>query len=32
MLRRGIRFTPTQPNVLKIEKIMLAELKENFKP
>jgi hypothetical protein len=26
LLRRGIRFTPTSPDVDKIEKIMLAEL------
>ena len=26
LLRRGTRFTPTQPDVLKIEKLMLAEL------
>jgi len=28
LLRRGTRFTPTQPDVLKIEKLMLAELNE----
>lgn len=27
MLHRGVRFTPTQPDVLRIEKIMLGELK-----
>jgi hypothetical protein len=26
LLRRGIRFTPTQPDIARIEKIMLAEL------
>ena len=26
LLHRGIRFTPTQPDILKIEKIMLGEL------
>lgn len=26
LLRRGVRFTPTQPDVIRIEKIMLAEL------
>lgn len=26
LLRRGIRFTPTQPDVARIEKLMLAEL------
>lgn len=26
LLHRGVRFTPTQPDVLKIEKIMLEEL------
>ena len=25
LIRRGIRFTPTQPDVLRIEKMMLAE-------
>lgn len=31
LLRRGIRFTPTQPDVLRIEKMMVEELfpKEN---
>lgn len=28
LLRRGIKFTPTQPDVNKIEKLMLAELHE----
>ncbi len=27
LLHRGVRFTPTQPDVIKIEKIMLDELK-----
>ena len=26
LLHRGVRFTPTQPDILKIEKIMLGEL------
>ncbi|MCM1104099.1 MAG: hypothetical protein NC409_08315 [Clostridium sp.] len=26
LLHRGVRFTPTQPDIIKIEKIMLAEL------
>lgn len=28
LLRRGVRFTPTQPDVIKIEQLMLAELQE----
>lgn len=28
LLRRGVRFTPTQPDVIKIEKLMLEELQE----
>ena len=28
LLHRGVRFTPTQPDVIKIEKLMLAELRE----
>jgi len=28
LLHRGVRFTPTQPDVIRIEKIMLAELQE----
>lgn len=31
LLRRGIRFTPTQPNSIRIEKIMLEELQESEK-
>lgn len=27
LLHRGVRFTPTQPDVIKIEKIMLGELR-----
>lgn len=27
LLHRGVRFTPTQPDILKIEKIMLDELR-----
>jgi hypothetical protein len=27
LLRHGIRFTDTQPNVIKIEQIMLKEMK-----
>lgn len=27
LLHRGVRFTPTQPDVIKIEKIMLDELR-----
>ena len=26
LLRRGIKFTPTQPNALRIEKLMIAEI------
>lgn len=26
LLHRGVRFTPTQPDIIKIEKIMLDEL------
>lgn len=29
LLHRGIRFTPTQPDAIRIEKIMLEELQEN---
>lgn len=28
LLHRGVRFTPTQPDVLRIEKLMLDELQE----
>ena len=28
LIRRGIKFTPTQPDALRIEKLMLAELEE----
>ena len=28
LLRRGIRFTPTQPDVNRIERIMAAELQQ----
>lgn len=28
LLHRGVRFTPTQPDVMRIEKIMLQELQE----
>ena len=28
LLHRGIRFTPTQPDVMKIEKMMLEELQQ----
>lgn len=28
LLHRGVRFTPTQPDVIKIEQIMLQELQE----
>ncbi|MCL2054128.1 MAG: hypothetical protein FWG90_06785 [Oscillospiraceae bacterium] len=27
-IHRGVKFTPTQPNVIKIEKIMLSELEK----
>ena len=27
MIRKGVKFTPTQPDILKIEQIMLDELK-----
>ena len=26
LLHRGVRFTPTQPDVIRIEKLMIAEL------
>lgn len=29
LLHRGIRFTPTQADVLRIEKIMFEELQKN---
>lgn len=29
LLHRGVRFTPTQPDIIKIEKIMLEELLES---
>lgn len=32
LLHKGIRFTPTQPDVIKIEKMMLAELQETQYP
>lgn len=28
LLHRGVRFTPTQPDVIRIEKMMLAELQK----
>lgn len=28
LLHRGVRFTPTQPDIIKIEKIMLEELQD----
>ena len=28
LIRRVIKFTPTQPDALRIEKLMLAELEE----
>lgn len=28
LLRRGVRFTPTQPDVIKIETMMLGEVEE----
>ena len=28
LLHRGVRFTPTQPDIIKIEKSMLEELQE----
>lgn len=31
LLHRGVRFTPTQPDVIKIEQIMLQELQETAK-
>lgn len=30
LLRKGIRFTPTQPNAMNIEKVMLEELQMNL--
>jgi hypothetical protein len=30
LLRHGIRFTPTQPDVIRIEKLMLDEVDENL--
>ncbi len=31
LLHRGVRFTPTQPDIIRIEKIMLRELQETEK-
>lgn len=31
LIHRGIRFTPTQPDIIKIEEMMLAELEEDSK-
>ena len=28
LLHKGVRFTPTQPDVIRIEKLMLEELKK----
>jgi len=28
MLHKGVKFTPTQPDILRIEKLMLEELNE----
>lgn len=28
LLHRGVRFTPTQPDIIKIEKVMLEELQD----
>lgn len=25
-MRRGVKFTPTQPNIMRIEKILIQEL------
>ena len=30
LLQNGIKFTPTQPNIKRIERIMLEELKNNI--
>ncbi len=32
LLHRGVRFTPTQPDIIKIEKIMLEELQRMVFP
>lgn len=29
LIRRGVRFTPTQPDALRIERLMLAELRQS---
>lgn len=29
LMRHGVKFTPTQPDILKIEQMMLGELKQN---
>ena len=31
MLRRGVRFTPTQPDAIRIEKMMLEERRQTIK-
>lgn len=30
LIRHGVKFTPTQPNVLKIEQMMIEELNQNL--
>ena len=29
LMRHGVKFTPTQPNSIKIEQMMIQELKNN---
>ncbi len=31
LIRRGLKFTPTQPNSIRIEQLMLEELSKNIK-
>jgi|LSQX01.1.fsa_nt_gb hypothetical protein len=32
LLKRGIKFTPTQPDIIKIERIMLSEVSQEIYP
>ena len=31
LMRRGVKFTPTQPNIMRIEKILIKELESKKK-
>ena len=31
LMRRGVKFTPTQPNIMRIEKILIKELESEKK-